>query len=101
MRPFDLKYRDRAPEIIRRTRPKQKDCYACMEYNYDWFANDLEEPYTTPKDKPFSWQARLRLAGARATVGGRQAARRGVLDLKAPPFPRGGEAGPRASAAST
>ena len=33
--------------MIRRTRPIQKDCYACMEYNYKWFANDLEEPYTT------------------------------------------------------
>ena len=34
--------------MIRRTRPRQKDCYACTEYNFDWFANDLEEPYTTP-----------------------------------------------------
>ncbi|HET7841595.1 MAG TPA: FAD-dependent oxidoreductase, partial [Terriglobia bacterium] len=47
MAPFQLKYRDRAPEIIRKTRPVQKDCYACMEYNYDWFANDFDEPYTT------------------------------------------------------
>src|SRR5689334_1266579 len=43
---FELKYRDRAPDVIRRTRPRQKECYACMEYNYDWFANDLDEPYT-------------------------------------------------------
>ena len=43
-RPFDLPFRDKAPELIRRTRPRQKECYACMEYNYDWFANDLEEP---------------------------------------------------------
>ena len=53
-RGFDLRYRDRAPEVVRRTRPRQKDCYACTEYNYDWFVNDLEEPYTTPDDKPFS-----------------------------------------------
>ena len=53
---FDLKYRNMAPELIRSTRHRQKDCYACMEWNYDWFRNDLEEPYTTPKDKPFSWQ---------------------------------------------
>ena len=44
---FKLPYRDRAPELVRRTRPAQKDCYACMEWNYDWFCNDLEEPYTT------------------------------------------------------
>src|SRR5262245_9644882 len=56
-----LKYRNKAPEIIRRTRPVQKDLYACGEWNYDWFRNDLEEPYTVGKDaegrdKPFSWQ---------------------------------------------
>ena len=44
---WDLKYRDKADELMRRTRPVQKDCYACMEYNAHWFANDLEEPYTT------------------------------------------------------
>src|SRR5262252_2372915 len=55
---FDLKYRDCAPSVIRRTRPVQKDCYACSEYTYEWFANDLDEPYTTAEDKPFSWQGR-------------------------------------------
>jgi len=30
-----LKYRDMAPEMVRRTRPVQKDCYACMEYHHD------------------------------------------------------------------
>ena len=83
MRPFDLKYRDRAPEILRRTRPRQKDCYACTEYNYDWFANDLEEPYTTPDDKPFSWQGRMRIVGGRTNVWGRQSYRLSELDFKA------------------
>jgi len=83
MRPFDLKYRDRAPEIIRRTRPRQKDCYACTEYNYDWFANDLEEPYTTPDNKPFSWQGRMRIVGGRTNVWGRQSYRLSELDFKA------------------
>jgi choline dehydrogenase-like flavoprotein len=32
--PFQLKYRDRVPEMIRQTRPIQKDCYACNEFNY-------------------------------------------------------------------
>jgi glucoside 3-dehydrogenase (cytochrome c) catalytic subunit len=83
MRPFDLKYRDRAPELIRKTRPKQKDCYACTEYNYDWFANDLEEPYTTPEDKPFSWQGRMRIVGGRTNVWARQSYRLSDLDFKA------------------
>jgi choline dehydrogenase-like flavoprotein len=80
---YQLPYRDRAPEIIRRTRPRQKECYACMEYNYQWFANDLEEPYTTPAGKPFSWQGRLRLTGGRTNVWGRQSYRYSELDFKA------------------
>jgi choline dehydrogenase-like flavoprotein len=80
---FKLKYRDRAPEIIRKTRPVQKDCYACMEYNYEWFANDLDEPYTTTDKMPFSWQGRLRVTGGRTNVWGRQSYRLSDLDFKA------------------
>ena len=28
---FELKYRDRAPEVIRKARHRQKECYACIE----------------------------------------------------------------------
>jgi choline dehydrogenase-like flavoprotein len=90
-REFELKYRDRAPEIIRKTRPRQKDCYACTEFNYDWFANDLEEPYTTPKDKPFSWQGRMRVTGGRTNVWGRQSYRLSDLDFKAASYDGHGE----------
>ena len=83
MQPYELKYRDRAPEIIKKTRPIQKDCYACMEYNYDWFANDLDEPYTTADKMPFSWQGRLRVTGGRTNVWGRQSYRLSDLDFKA------------------
>jgi glucoside 3-dehydrogenase (cytochrome c) catalytic subunit len=83
---FELKYRNQAPEVIRRTRPVQKDCYACMEYNYDWFANDLDEPYTTAPDKPFSWQGRLRVTGGRTNVWGRVSLRLSDLDFKAASF---------------
>jgi glucoside 3-dehydrogenase (cytochrome c) catalytic subunit len=89
--PFQLKYRDRAAAMIRKTRPVQKDCYACMEYNYDWFCNDLEEPYTTPKDKPFSWQGRLRVTGGRTNVWGRVSLRLSDLDLKAASYDGYGE----------
>ena len=60
---YRLRYRDHSPEIVR-TRPIQRQCYACMEYNYEWFVNDLENPYSTPPDKPFTWQ-RLRILGGR------------------------------------
>ncbi len=80
---FKLKYRDMAPEVMRKTRPVQKDCYACTEYNADWFCNDLDEPYTTAKGMPFSWQGRMRITGGRTNVWGRQSYRLSDLDFKA------------------
>jgi len=78
---YQLSYRNFSPELAR-TRPIQKACYACTEYNYDWFVNDLENPYTTPEDKPFTWQ-RLRVVGGRSMVWGRQSYRLSDLDFKA------------------
>jgi len=78
---YKLQYRDMSPEIVR-TRPVQKQCYACMEYNYDWFVDDLKNPYSTPEGKPFTWQ-RLRIVGGRTLVWGRQSYRLSDLDLKA------------------
>ena len=88
---YDLKYRDQASDFIRRTRPKQRDCYACREWNYKWFANDLEEPYTNPDDKPFSWQGRTRVVGGRTNVWGRQCYRLSEQDLKGKSFDGYGE----------
>jgi choline dehydrogenase-like flavoprotein len=90
-RPFDLAYGNLSRELLRRTRPRQTDCYACTEYNADWFANDLEEPYTTPADKPFSWQGRLRLVGGRTNVWARQSYRLSDQDLKGRSFDGEGE----------
>ena len=78
---FQLKYRNHSPEMIR-TRPIQRQCYACMEYNYEWFVNDLENPYSTPADRPFTWQ-RLRILGGRSLVWGRQSYRLSDVDFKA------------------
>jgi glucoside 3-dehydrogenase (cytochrome c) catalytic subunit len=83
---WELKYRNRADDLMRKTRPKQRDCYACREYNYKWFANDLEEPYTTPDDKPFSWQGRMRVVGGRTNVWGRQSYRLSEQDLNGKSF---------------
>ncbi len=49
---FNLPYRNLAREQILRTRPIQGTLSDCSEYIYDWFVNDLDEPYTTPTDKP-------------------------------------------------
>src|ERR1700733_1684920 len=49
---FELKYRNIAGAgDWRKTRPVQTQCYACTEYNYDWFVDDFENPYSTPADK--------------------------------------------------
>ena len=78
---YKLAYRNLSPEIVR-TRPVQKQCYACTEYNYDWFVDDLQNPYSTPQGKPFTWQ-RLRIVGGRTMVWGRQSYRLSDLDFKA------------------
>lgn len=80
---FRLKYRNEAPEVIRKTRPIQSQCYACTEYNYNWYCNDLDEPYTTAPGFPFSWSARMRIGGGRTNVWGRVTLRYSDLDFKA------------------
>ena len=80
---FDLKYRNMAPEIIRKTRPIQSHFDVCNEYTQDWFVNDLDEPYTTPSDKPFHWMGRLRMTGGRTNVWGRVSLRFSDADFKA------------------
>ena len=82
VQPYELKYQARANDLIRRTRPVQKDCYACTEYNQDWFCNDIDEPYTTEKGKPFSFQGRMRVTGGRTNVWDRHSYRFSQQDLK-------------------
>jgi choline dehydrogenase-like flavoprotein len=80
---FELKYRNRATEILRKTRPVQSVFDVCNEYTQDWFVNDLEEPYTTPKDQPFLWMGRVRMTGGRTNVWGRVSLRFSDWDFKA------------------
>ncbi len=81
--PYQLQYRDKAPTVLRRTRPTQSQCYACTEYNYTWFANDIEEPYTTAEGHDYLWLGRLRVTGGRTNVWGRLSFRYSDLDFKA------------------
>jgi choline dehydrogenase-like flavoprotein len=76
---WQLPYLGRSPRI-RRERPIQGLCYACREYNYKWFVNDLENPYT--QEKPFHW-IRMRVLGGRSLSWGRQSYRMSDLDFKA------------------
>jgi len=76
---WQLPYLGHSPRI-RRERPIQGLCYACREYNYKWFVNDLENPYT--QAKPFNW-IRMRVLGGRSLSWGRQSYRMSDLDFKA------------------
>ena len=71
VRPHELRYRgmgDRAR--IDRYQPIQKQCGACNEYSGKFFVNDLDNPYSFPEDKPFSW-IRGRQVGGRSIMWGR------------------------------
>ncbi|MGH9159053.1 MAG: GMC oxidoreductase, partial [Vicinamibacteraceae bacterium] len=78
---FALKYRGRSAAFVRRAYPVQGSGSA--EFTADWFVNDLEEPYTYPEDKPFSWRGRLRILGGRTNIWARQSYRLSDLDFKA------------------
>jgi choline dehydrogenase-like flavoprotein len=78
---FKLKHCDLAKDLLKRTRPIQG--LVAGEYNADWFASDLEEPYTTAAGMPFMWLGRLRMVGGRTNVWGRQCYRLSDLDFKA------------------
>ena len=88
---FELKYRNSTAEIARKTRPIQVKFDVCNEYTYDWFVNDLEEPYTTPTDKPFNWMGRVRMTGGRTNVWGRVSLRFSDWDFKAASYDGYGE----------
>lgn len=77
--PWQMPYLGMSPKIVR-DRPIQGLCYACTEYNYKWFANDVENPYT--QEKPFHW-IRMRVLGGRSLSWGRQSYRFSDLDFKA------------------
>lgn len=78
---YQIRYRGNSPEIAK-TRPIQRYCSGCNEWNYKWFVNDYENPYTTDPGKP-AWWFRLRILGGRSLAWGRQSYRLSDLDLKA------------------
>ncbi len=79
----DLRYHGLTKRPLARERPQQSQSYACDEWNAAFYANDLEEPYTTPADAPFPWVGRIRMVGGRSNVWGRQSYRFSDLDFKA------------------
>ena len=62
--------------------PIQSLCYACREPNKSWFVDDVDNPYTFDKERPFHW-IRMRVLGGRSLSWGRQSYRLSDLDFKA------------------
>jgi choline dehydrogenase-like flavoprotein len=67
---------------VAREQAVQQTCSALDEWNRNFFVNDLENPYTTPSDKPFAW-IRGRQLGGRSIIWGRQSYRWSDLDFEA------------------
>ncbi len=81
--PYDLKYRGIAPgSTYAKRQPIQSRCYAANEYGNHFFVDDVDNPYTTPDDKPF-WWIRGRHVGGRSVTWGRLSYRLSDYDFKA------------------
>lgn len=83
-RPFDMPLRGRrlGPRSTQEEQPIQTECYQCDEYTHHLFIKDTEHPYTTPKDRPFTW-IRGRHVGGKSIMWARQTYRLSDYDLKA------------------
>jgi choline dehydrogenase-like flavoprotein len=66
--------------LVAQARPIQSTCPSCTEYNYKWFVDDHQNPYT--QEQPFTW-IRMRVLGGRTLSWGRQCYRLSDLDFKA------------------
>jgi len=81
--PYDKRYRGMGDRSrLERYQPIQRQCGACDEYAGKFFVNDLDNPYSTPADKPFSW-IRGRQVGGRSIMWGRCVYRWSDLDFEA------------------
>ncbi len=81
---YDMPFHGRryGPRATEDEQPIQKECYQCDEYTHHLFVKDSEHPYTTPKDRPFTW-IRGRHVGGRSITWARQTYRLSDYDLKA------------------
>jgi len=81
--PYDKRYRGMGDRNrLERYQPIQRQCGACDEYAGKFFVNDLDNPYSTPADRPFSW-IRGRQVGGRSIMWGRCVYRWSDLDFEA------------------
>ena len=66
--PWQLPLNDRVPEEeVEAHYQVQRQCYAFYASTKQFFVKDSENPYETPKDKPFSWIRGYHLGGRSLT----------------------------------
>jgi choline dehydrogenase-like flavoprotein len=84
MWPYEVPHHGNLPntQVFSKRQAIQAKCYACNEYGNKFFVDDIDNPYTTPTDKPFDW-IRGRQVGGRTIMWGRQSYRLSDLDFKA------------------
>ncbi|HKY05126.1 MAG TPA: GMC family oxidoreductase, partial [Blastocatellia bacterium] len=82
--PYEVKHRGTvaARTLFRERQPVQSKCISCNEYTNHLYVDDIDNPYTTPEEKPFDW-IRGRHVGGRTIMWGRQVYRLSDFDLKA------------------
>ncbi|MFL5636185.1 MAG: FAD-binding protein, partial [Gemmatimonadaceae bacterium] len=81
--PYEKRYRAMGDRNrLQRYQPIQSQCGACDEYAGKFFVNDLDNPYSTPEGKPFSW-IRGRQVGGKSIMWGRCVFRWSDLDYEA------------------
>lgn len=82
--PYELKYGNKFSNewLWGKRKPIQSKVWACDEYSHHFFIDDIDNPYTTPKDSPYVW-VRGALVGGRTNVWGRQTYRMSDYELKA------------------
>ena len=81
--PYQKRYRGMGDRNrLERYQPIQSQCGACDEYAGKFFVNDLDNPYSTPDGKPFSW-IRGRQVGGKSIMWGRCVFRWSDLDYEA------------------
>jgi choline dehydrogenase-like flavoprotein len=82
--PYEVKYRGTVGSrtLYRERQSTQSKCGSLTEYTRHLFVDDVDNPYTTPDQKPFDW-IRGRHVGGRSVMWGRQVYRLSDYDLKA------------------
>lgn len=81
--PWEMKYRDRVDrKLAREQYPIQRKCYAFKDSTKHFFVKDQEHPYTTDKDKPFTWIRGFH-KGGKSLLWHRQSYRMSEMDFQA------------------